>query len=190
MVRKIPIELENPFDMIYVKTLPTISNIFKSVNFTPNMITTLSFVCGLIALIFLDNNYFTYACVFLLLDNYFDALDGFYARRYNMVTDFGSWYDHFTDSWFFILLFITLYKKYKNRPKLVTWSILGGLLAGLFMHFGCQELFYGQGNSSALSILSNICPTTDLLYLTKYVGMGTVLVYIIFMIYNLEYNII
>ena len=50
LYRKIPAEYDNPIDNIILDNVEKLNPIFKEFNFTPNMITTLSLIVGLIAL--------------------------------------------------------------------------------------------------------------------------------------------
>ena len=50
-MRKIPPELENPVDRVFIDMADASSEFYKSLNFTPNMLTTLSLITGLISFV-------------------------------------------------------------------------------------------------------------------------------------------
>ena len=45
----------------------------------------------------LCNNNYILACIYYFISYFFDVLDGIYAREYNMVSEFGDYYDHIKD---------------------------------------------------------------------------------------------
>ena len=69
----------------------------KRQTFSPNYITALSGVLGLIGVAFsaLDQRYISF--VFYVLGRIFDGLDGAYARLTNQSTDFGGYFDIIVD---------------------------------------------------------------------------------------------
>jgi phosphatidylglycerophosphate synthase len=78
----------------------------KYFNFTPNMITGINILCFLLCLYYLYAKQYHLGVLFLILTYLFDALDGFYARKYKMETYFGDLLDHYTDYVFYINLYI------------------------------------------------------------------------------------
>ena len=111
--RKIEEKYENPFDNIIIDFAEKINPIFKKFNFTPNMLTTLSLIFGILSPYFIYIKYYNLAAFFYLLSYMFDCFDGNYARKYNMVTDFGDLYDHIGDLFKYIL-FIYIFCKSDN----------------------------------------------------------------------------
>jgi phosphatidylglycerophosphate synthase len=97
-MRKIPSEYENPFDNYIINfadyTLPYVYN----GGFEPNTITSLSCISCIIVIILLFQAKYYLAAFFLIVSYFFDCLDGHLARSYNMVTVFGDYYDHISDS--------------------------------------------------------------------------------------------
>ena len=114
MNRKLRIKYENPIDNMIYKIVEILDHIFYKLNFTPNIITTLSLLFGLLsAYYFYYNNYL---CIPLYLFSYIlDFSDGFFARKYNMITIFGDYYDHISDLIKFIITFYILYHKIKKK---------------------------------------------------------------------------
>lgn len=113
-------------------------------NLTPNILTTISFAFQLISLqcLYLECNmafFFLY-----LIGYYFDCIDGPMARRYNMVTTFGDFYDHATDIFCYVLsLYYYIYTLNLFSYKFLTSSYLLCLF-GLLKHVGCQEKIFNS----------------------------------------------
>ena len=116
----------------------------KNNNYTPNHLTSLSFIFQGISLFFLNLNYlYTYTFLYLI-GYYFDCIDGPMARKHNMVTVFGDWYDHTTDIFCFIIanyLYIFKYNLLEN--SFIVASYLFFLIA-LVGYIGCQETIFNK----------------------------------------------
>ena len=119
-------------------------DLFYKYNFTPNILTTFSFAFQLMSIIFLHINYNLSFFFLYILGYYFDCIDGPMARRYNMVTTFGDFYDHSTDV-FCYLLSLNYYIYTLNifdYPLLITTYFM--FLFGLLKHVGCQEKIFNN----------------------------------------------
>lgn len=182
-MRKIPAKYENPLDHILISIADKICPTFKKFGFTPNMITTLSLIFGLFAIVFLWKGYLVLFIVFYIISYFFDCLDGHYARKYNMVTKLGDCYDHLKDIIIAILSLVIIYIKAKNKhnSKLIA-IILAIFIVFTFMgyvHLGCQEKYYekteGKNESCTLSPGKLLCPgnPNENLPYTRWFGMGT-----------------
>jgi len=186
-MRKIPEEQENFFDTWIIEYADIMSSTYKSLDMTPNMLTTVSLICNINSaiLFFYDNR--ELAVLMFLIGYYFDCADGFYARKYNMETEFGDYYDHFNDMLKLIMIMSIMYYKSSSKFYKVLPIILGfGLLTGI--HIGCQEKIYSESNnikSGTLNIFKSWCLNTDYIYTTKYFGVGTLI--IVFCIVMLMY---
>jgi len=192
--RKLPVNLENPIDNVFINFADKSSTMFKKVNLTPNFLTTISLFFGLLSvyLFYIDN--YVLSALFFGIAYYFDCADGFYARKYNMVTKFGDYYDHIADLLKVILLIIVMY--YKSSEKLIKiFPIILIALIFSLVHLGCQEIYYninyknGIGNDS-LSSLKRLCPCNSkkiniirkTIEYTRYFGSGTLTIVLIFFI--------
>ena len=140
-MRKIPVELENPIDNIFISLSEYFSDFFYSNNITPNILTSISNIVCIIGVLLLLNKYYALAAFLYLVAYYFDCADGYVARKYNMVTKFGDYYDHISDITKDILILGTLY--WINPDKFITGIPILGLF-GIFAmsHLGCQEIYY------------------------------------------------
>jgi hypothetical protein len=180
-MRKIPEKYDNPLDNLFIIISELMSPYAYSLGMTPNFITTLSSISCIIAVTFLLNGYHYYCCLFLLISYYFDCMDGHMARKYNMVTVFGDYYDHISDIIKIIIVLTALY--YINKYKffrIIPFILLLAIL--MSVHFGCQELLYVSNESETLKITKRLCPVKNpkntrevknALTKTRYFGSGT-----------------
>ena len=113
--RKLPREFENPFDNILIDIANPLTDYLNKYNITPNMITTLSLFLGIRSAYYLQKNKKKEAIIYTLLAYFFDCVDGHLARKYDQVTVFGDYYDHFSDLFKYGILMYILYKKKKKK---------------------------------------------------------------------------
>jgi phosphatidylglycerophosphate synthase len=168
---KLPKELDNPIDNVIYDACDKLCPYFKKLNFNPNMITTLKLVCIYYFADYMKKQKFWEAGIAYFLAYFFDCLDGFYARRYNMCTVFGDYYDHLTDIIFGIYVFYIIYTTCpEKRYMLFGILIISFTCSGI--HLGCQELKYDKPVDT-LKIFKSMCPDVKHLKSTRYFGLGT-----------------
>ena len=178
-MRKIPRHCENPIDNFLIDIADWISPKLYSMGFTPNMITTIGVILRGFSVYYLLKNQKNKFLILAIFSYFLDCLDGHYARKYNMCTKFGDYYDHVTDLIYDgILLFILI--KYSTLSKAQLFGVMGFLatIKLLFLyHLGCQENIYQcQGDTCSVFFqpLKQFCQTNpDNVQLSKYFGCGT-----------------
>jgi phosphatidylglycerophosphate synthase len=190
--RKTPIEGDNIFDVFLYYIADCLSPFFKKLNFTPNMFTTLSFITGLLSCYYYYKKKYTLAPIFYIISYWFDTIDGHYARKYNMQTKFGDYYDHITDGIVSIILIIlaffntdmpTYIKKYVAISLFIT-------LQWTAYHFNCVEKRNKNDKRYIKSETINfITPTkcNDKLTITSIFNTGTVTVILSLYLYSHHY---
>ena len=62
-----------------------------------NFFTILNLLCGLIAIVFFSNGLINFGCLFIIFASFFDFLDGYFARKLNISSDFGKQADSLSD---------------------------------------------------------------------------------------------
>lgn len=62
-----------------------------------NFFTILNLLCGLIAIVFFLNGLVNFGCLFIIFASFFDFLDGYFARKLNISSDFGKQADSLSD---------------------------------------------------------------------------------------------
>lgn len=180
-MRKIPQDYDNPIDNLFIELSEVTTPYAYSIGMNPNMITTLSNVACIITILLLLNSNYYLAAFFVLVSYYFDCMDGHMARKYNMVTVFGDYYDHISDGVKIYALLVTLYyinkdKFFKVLPIIILLFIL------MSAHLGCQEILYDSNESYTLEPTKMLCPVKsnssdeeikNILNSTKIFGCGT-----------------
>ncbi len=187
---KLPSNLESPLDYYITQTNLAFFDKFYPDgpgNLTPNIITTFSGLSQIYGLYSLQNGNKPAFLVSWFLGHVFDNADGIFARKYNMTSEFGDWYDHVKDWTVHLGL---LYLILTHKPAFPAWTlatILGvGYMTGV--HFSCQESYH-RGTcpravkSDSLDMINskflNFCGTEDVeksgkyLNFTKYFGVAT-----------------
>lgn len=186
--KKIEDEYENPIDIILIKISQKLGPVFYKLNFTPNMITTLSLLSTLIGIYYIYNGSYRIGAVLYFIGYFFDCMDGNYARRYNMTTKFGDYYDHIGDMTKILFLVICIYSiKIKKKIKLllITITFIIGLLT--LSHLGCQEKIKNNNDISVLEMFKILCSKSENIKYTKYFGCGTSQLFISLFIFNIEF---
>lgn len=143
-MRKLPSHLENPVDNLYYYYVEKIADrLYKKKKITPNQITTVGNMFGIIGLYLLYKKLYLSSALFYVLRYFFDCLDGYYARTHNLVTIFGDYYDHYSD----LIIFVSyLFVLFLNNPHLFIYSIviIAILFIGLCIHLYYQEIYYAH----------------------------------------------
>jgi len=186
-MRKLPYNLEDRIDNIIYIGVEYVAPFFNYFNLTPNFITTLGNICTICFFILFLKKQFLLASFFFALSYFFDSLDGYYARKYNMVTKFGDWYDHLSDTIKTILMLCAFY--------IINFSLLLQLLPLLTMlfilltfHLANQEIYYNDFSSSeSLQPLKQLTLASknnveDYLKYSRSVGCGTVTLILVLII--------
>ena len=62
-----------------------------------NFFTILNLLCGLIAIVFFSNGLVNFGCLLIIFASFFDFLDGYFARKLNISSDFGKQADSLSD---------------------------------------------------------------------------------------------
>jgi phosphatidylglycerophosphate synthase len=177
---KLPIKYDDPLDVFLKKYIDKLIVPFKQLGFTPNMITTISFLFGLLSCYLYYKQYYIIAGICYSLFYFFDVMDGYYARIYKLYSTFGSYYDIISNLVVIILLFYLFITNKHIKPKntkiyifilLVLFSIL------MLYHTSCQEKYTQQNKnqyvSEGLSFVNMIkCNNTEKMKYTKYFGTG------------------
>lgn len=186
---KIDDRYENPIDIFAYKICEYLDPIFYKLNFTPNNITTLSLIFGLLSVYFIlkidymKKSYKIYAFIFYWLSFLFDCLDGHYARKYKMLSQLGDKYDHYSDLVKHLLLYIVLISKL-SKKYIITFNIsLLIVFIGLLIQTGCQEKKYEEKigekesklKSGYLRIFIPLCRNPELITkYSKFFGAGSI----------------
>ena len=171
--RKIPADLDNPIDNILIDLSERLGKKLHKYKFiTPNLITTIGIIFGLISINLIYYGHYKIASILFLISYFFDCLDGNFARTYKMETTFGDYYDHLADIMKGILLIYVIKNiNIKTNLKIIIvvfYTILHFL--SLF-HIACQEKQFKS--SVILKQVKDLCINEEHINYYKYIGIGT-----------------
>lgn len=174
---------DNPIDTILYDIADFLSPLFKKLNFTPNMFTTLSFLTGLLSAYYYYLKKYNLTAIFYIISYWFDTIDGHFARKYNMQTRFGDYYDHVTDV-LVNVMFLFLFYKNQDMPFIYKkyffiFAIIITRWTGY--HFNCVEIKNDKDprfiKSDTLNFMCRgMC--NDNLNVTSFFNAGTLIMYI------------
>lgn len=106
--------------------LPTLG-VWKALGFTPNGLTTLGLLSSIGSLYCFQKNKLKLASLLVVARMYFDYADGLFARKYEMSSQFGDYYDHFVDLTFLLGFVYTMWIKGYKRHAYIVLMIVGVL---------------------------------------------------------------
>ncbi len=190
-MRKIARQYENPLDNFNIDFVDGMCPLFKKLGMTPNYITTLSLIFGLISLYFLWTYSLIPFAVCYYISYLFDCMDGHYARRYKMVSKGGDMYDHVKDVTVNILLIFVLIYRYPvsdNRIKILVIILALVFFVLMCAHLGCQDRVYVKEESDTLNACKKLCvgnPRINIQF-TRFFGCGTFIVMVICLVFLLN----
>jgi phosphatidylserine synthase len=171
-LRKVPEHLASPIDNVLYRWSDSVCPVLRRYDFTPNKITTIGLVLGLVAIYLIYKKKYILGLVFLWLCFFTDCLDGHFARKYDMATKFGDYYDHFRDIFIVSIVIFLIYKRTRNKRLFV---IVTAVFAYLMMtQIGCQEMnsTFPEHND-CLDAFKCLCPDPKLIVYTRFFGCGT-----------------
>ena len=133
MAHKIP-QRKNIFETLYNSISKPISRVVVKTSLTPNQITIISGIFGIVGAYFLtcrSSINLIYAAVFIQLFTILDLVDGDVARAKNMQSLFGKWLDIFFDKLndFLIILGLSIGQYWRTND--ITALYLGMIIMGL-----------------------------------------------------------
>jgi len=173
---KIPSKYKDPVDNILLSlTADNYLDHLYELGVTPNMITTLSNILRLVSVYFLFNGKKGAFFIFFFLGYYFDVLDGYFARRYKLFSEFGDFYDHFSDAIFGFVLVYYLFKwsslsKTKYYWPVLIFYILTEIL--MFTNIGCVQKMSGSQTAESQDMYKMMCIDPSWIQWTRYFGSG------------------
>jgi len=186
-MRKITDDVENPIDNFIYILVTYFAPLFHKWGFTPNMLTTISVLFTGGAIYYLTQYSFVLSAILYSISYLFDCLDGYVARKYDMVTVFGDLFDHVSDVLKLVFYCVTL--AYINAKLFVLFlPILVYLLCLMNYHLLYQELLYdNQYESQSLHFITQFANSgsmnkseakTNMKY-SRYFGCGTAQLFLV-----------
>jgi phosphatidylglycerophosphate synthase len=192
-MRKIERIYENPFDNLLIDLSEELVPFLKNTGHTPNIITTYSFICGITSVYYLYYKNVNLFALFFLLSYFFDCVDGHMARKYNMTTEFGDMYDHFTDIVIIIALLYVIFLRYISviTPSVILFLLI--FLSFTLVHLGCQQKIYNNTKDikfdETLDSFKILCKDNTKIQYTRFFGTGSSIIVFICIIYYLHFKL-
>ena len=182
--KKLADEHECPIDLAFTNLCERLNPTFRAWGMTPNHLTTVSLALTLVGLFLYTRGYILLGVALNALGYFFDCADGNYARRYEMTTKFGDYYDHFSDMLKLVLttvLICSIPIAARHRP---TANLIKGALLLLLVlatvHMGCQESASARqsggprrDDSELIGKLSAVCPWNSWIRVPRLFRTGT-----------------
>jgi phosphatidylglycerophosphate synthase len=182
--------MENPIDNILIDISYHVGQAIKHIPYmSPNVITSLSLIVSLYAVYKIFNGFYMIGGILFFFGYFLDCLDGNFARSNNMVTDFGDYYDHISDSVTSIAL-ITVILVLKIKVKTKALFLCFGLILSFLscVQLDCQEKNSVAQKSDTLSFLcGGMCSNKNYIYKSRYLGSGTGNLMISLFIINIDF---
>lgn len=161
MKHKIP-QRKNIFEALYTKISKPISTILVKTSLTPNQITIISGILGILGAYYLTCHsriYLIYAAVSIQLFTILDLVDGDIARMKDMQSHFGKWLDVFFDKLNDFLIILGLSVGIYWRTNNISALYLGILLMGLvfFIQFSMviNSIIFSESKTNSNSNFKN-----------------------------------
>lgn len=172
---------DSPIDEEIIRVGQHLFPLFRYAGFSANDITSFSVISGGIALYAFTQRRFTVAAVTYLISNFFDILDGAYARTYGETSVFGDFYDRATD---IIVSLPLIYLIWNSNKTKINTSIFLILLITTFIHNVALDKRDKKDNYTT-QFFYGLLPrdTSGLIEVTKYLSSSVLILFMSYLMY-------
>lgn len=174
--------MKDPIDSMTLKLVAEVTPYFYRLNFTPNMITTLGIISRMISIYLLFQGQKVYFLVGQVIGYFFDVMDGYYARRYQMTSKFGDLLDHLGDLVNYsgkVYYLVYASQILKSNYALFNLTVLALLSLSSITYLGCQEKNRSDDEFELVSLFKILCVQREWIWFLKWFGPGVLQVYLI-----------
>lgn len=188
-MHKLGEDLENPFEVACLGVAEAITPALHAAGLTPNGVTTIGLVAGLGAAYCLWRGWIVAFVVLSAVNYVADCADGYMARRYRMVSEFGDYYDHVSDVAVHAALFAVVVMRYPPRMWVLFFAGVIGLYLGLGSYLGCQQAHLhkkGEGRGETLDLLVGFCYSEETMAWARWFSVGMVRVAVTALVLAME----
>lgn len=199
-MRKCDRRYENPIDNVIIDLCDLVCPFLYALHFTPNIITMIGTIVYGYALINLYRRRVWWFAALYVIGYWLDCLDGHYARKYDMCTEFGDYFDHVRDYVLMIATSITIFLVYNERVPRYVMILVSLVIFVLFVlmsaYVGCLDYVeHGDSDSvrtksTTLAITRVFCTTAypeHFVTFFKYFGSATNTLVLLLLVLGLEY---
>lgn len=192
---KIHESLEDPVSELFYTVSNIVSDHLFKIGFVPNIITTIKLLTITCLFVYtFQNNMFKLSAIIYLFVYFLDCLDGHFARKYNMETLIGEYYDFITNV---ITILISLYFVFNGISDDKKWIniLISVLLIVSIVQIGCEEKYIYvtdiKSPSEPLTSLQCLCPLKssnleNFMEISKFFGIGMYHLFISILIWNFD----
>jgi archaetidylinositol phosphate synthase len=135
----------------FTKYLEPIAEVFVRIGITPNQISLLALLAGIVCAVLFFQRQFVLGALFLLLSAIFDLVDGSVARKTNAHTDFGAVFDWIVDKYVDALVLlgvglsgIAIVSQYFPVPPLADFAVVTFAIIGSLMNTFIKPVVYAE----------------------------------------------
>ena len=189
---KLTMDQENYFDSLILKYIvEPLAPIVYKLGIKPNLLTLIGLISSLTAIYNLSKYRIYLFSLYFIISQIFDVFDGYLARRYNMSSKFGDYFDHISDTIKTISLFYILFIKYDLGHSKILIIMFIILLILLLVFVGYQEKISQYDNhNETLKMNCIFCYGDPEIYIKKfkYFGSGTFIIMCILVSHYLYYK--
>jgi phosphatidylglycerophosphate synthase len=196
---KIHWSLEDPLSQFFYDLSDKISPTLYNLGITPNIVTLTRFFLIIVGfLYFFQNGDYRLSAICYIVSYFGDCLDGHLSRKYGLDTEFGDYFDHFSD---ILSVMISIYFIYISLDEKYTWLLI--LMAiSLFMglvHISCEERYLDMiemnRKSESLEHINCLCSKSlisddeleGVMEVGRFFGFGTYQLFVTILLWNFAY---
>lgn len=181
-VYKIDHIYQEPIDIILYQWSDYLVPILKDYKITPNMITSFGLLLGIISAILFYHDHYIKSVIIFGISVFLDSCDGHMARKYNMGTEFGKYFDVVSDFIRVGLIYLIMF--IKNPDKFYNIFIISAIFLIITQsHLSCQQIESTEGHY-LYDKMKKICLGKNTMLLTKYFGPVMFSILVMFFIYT------
>lgn len=135
----------------FIKYLEPVADVFVSLRITPNQISVLALLAGIVAAILFVERLFLWGSLLLLLSAFFDLIDGSVARKTNAHTNFGAVFDWIVDKYVDALVLlgvglsgIVVVSQFIPVPPVADFAVVAFAMTGSLMNTFIKPVVYAE----------------------------------------------
>lgn len=135
----------------FIGYLEPVADLFVRLRVTPNQISMLSLLAGIVAAVLFAERYFIGGSLLLLLSAIFDLIDGSVARKTNAHTNFGAVFDWIVDKYVDALVLlgvglsgIAIVSQIAPVPQVADFAVVAFAITGSLMNTFIKPVVYAE----------------------------------------------
>ncbi len=135
----------------FIRYLEPVADVFVRLHITPNQISMLALIAGIVAAVLFVERLFIWGSLLLLLSAIFDLIDGSVARKTNAHTDFGAVFDWIVDKYVDALVLlgvglsgIAIITQFFPVPPVADYAVVAFAITGSLMNTFIKPVVYAE----------------------------------------------